>query len=303
MDGLMDFLMFALPGGFIGSIFTWFVGRRKQNNDMLSQLQASINMLSSENRKILDENIQLRRENADLKANQEEMIQKLSRLTKEVERLRKVINKQTGNDEKSNPGVTLVLLIAVFCLMGCATAKLTKSQQSHTLTEQTKSGTTTGVTGEQSDVTAQRTGELLQGQTITALTREGIPESEAKVDVPIQNLLNLPDGAGYTTKDGQASVSVQRHGDNITVKGKCDSIARQCLFYEREVFRQRNEVDSLKRVISRMEQTSSRSDETYKAESDAAESIKEKPPATWYKWLLAGFGWFAAYLSTKETKE
>ena len=79
MDGLMDFLMFALPGGFIGSIFTWFVGRRKQNNDMLSQLQASINMLSSENRKILDENIQLRRENADLKANQEEMIQKLSR--------------------------------------------------------------------------------------------------------------------------------------------------------------------------------------------------------------------------------
>lgn len=127
-------------------------------------------------------------------------------------------------------GVTLVLLIAVFCLMGCATAKLTKSQQSHTLTEQTKSGTTTGVTGEQSDVTAQRTGELLQGQTITALTREGIPESEAKVDVPIQNLLNLPDGAGYTAKDGQASVSVQRHGDNITVTGKCDSIARQCLF-------------------------------------------------------------------------
>ena len=186
-------------------------------------------------------------------------------------------------------GVTLVLLIAVFCLMGCATAKLTKNLQSHTLTEQTKSGTTTGATGEQSDVTAQRTGELLQGQTITALTQEGIPESEAKVDVPIQNLLNLPDGAGYTAKDGQASVSVQRYGDNITVIGKCDSIARQCLFYEREVFRQRSEVDSLKRVISRMEQTSSRSDEIYKAESDAAQSIKEKPPATWYKWLLVGF--------------
>lgn len=103
MDGLMNFLMFALPGGFIGSIFTWFVGRRKQNNDMLSQLQASINMLSSENRKILDENVQLRRENADLKSNQEEMLIKLSRLTKEVERLRKVINKQTGNEEKPNP--------------------------------------------------------------------------------------------------------------------------------------------------------------------------------------------------------
>ena len=55
-------------------------------------------------------------------------------------------------------GVTLVLLIAVFCLMGCATAKLTKSQQSHTLTEQTKSGTTTGETGEQSDDNRPGTG-------------------------------------------------------------------------------------------------------------------------------------------------
>ena len=192
-------------------------------------------------------------------------------------------------------GVTLVLLIAVFCLMGCATAKLTKSQQSHTLTEQTKSGATTGVTGEQSDVTAQRTGELLQGQTITALTREGIPESEAKVDVPIQNLLNLPDGAGYTAKDGQASVSVQRHGDNITVTGKCDSIARQCLFYEREVFRQRSE------VISRMEQTASQSDEFYNEDSDAVQNIKEKPPATWYKWLLVGF--VASLLLTSPLKK
>lgn len=103
MDGLIDFLMFALPGGFVGSFFTWLVGRRKQNNDMLSQLQASINMLSGENRKILDENVQLRRENADLKSNQEEMLIKLSKLAKEVERLRKVINKQTGNEEKPNP--------------------------------------------------------------------------------------------------------------------------------------------------------------------------------------------------------
>lgn len=175
-------------------------------------------------------------------------------------------------------GATLVLIMAVFILTGCATVKSTKNRQSHTLTEQTKSGTTTGATGEQSDVTAQRTGELLQEQTITALIREAIPESEAKVDVPIQNLLNLPDGAGYTAKDGQASVSVQRNGDNITVTGKCDSIARQCLFYEREVFRQRSEVDSLKRVISRMEQTSNRSDETYKVESDVAQSIKENLP-------------------------
>lgn len=105
MDTLINFLMFALPGGFVGSIFAWLFGRRKRDNDMLSQLQASINLLSEENRKILSENVQLRRENADLKSNQEEMILKLARLTKEVERLRKVISKQTVNDEKQNPGV------------------------------------------------------------------------------------------------------------------------------------------------------------------------------------------------------
>jgi hypothetical protein len=103
MEALIDFLTFGLPAGFIGSVFTWFFGRRKRDNEMLTHLQASINMLSGENRKILDENIQLRRENADLKANQEEMILKLARLTKEVELLRKVINKKTGN-EKFNPG-------------------------------------------------------------------------------------------------------------------------------------------------------------------------------------------------------
>ena len=96
MEGLREFLMFALPGGFLGSVFAWLAGRRKRNNDMLSQLQSSINMLCGENRKILDENVQLRVENAQLRANQEEMIQKLALLTKEVERLRKVINKKTN---------------------------------------------------------------------------------------------------------------------------------------------------------------------------------------------------------------
>ncbi len=104
MDFLMDFLRFALPGGFLGGVVTWIAGRRKRNNDMLSQLQSSINMLSSENRKILDENINLRVENAELKANQEAMLMKLTNLTKEIERLRKLINGKERNakERKSN---------------------------------------------------------------------------------------------------------------------------------------------------------------------------------------------------------
>ena len=59
-------------------------------------------------------------------------------------------------------------------------------------------------------------------------------------------------------------------------------------FYEREVFRQRSEVDSLKRVISGWNRRATGVMKP-KVESDAAQSIKEKPPATWYKWLLVGF--------------
>lgn len=108
MESLLNFLMFALPGGFIGSVFTWLVGRREHNNDMLSKLQASINMLSEENRKILAENVQLRRENANLQANQEEILQKQRALLIEVEQLRTEISKFTNKkneaiNQRGNP--------------------------------------------------------------------------------------------------------------------------------------------------------------------------------------------------------
>ncbi len=102
MDGLIDFLQWALPSGCFASVVTWFVSRRKQDNDMLSQLQSSINMLSTENRKILDENIILRKENAELKVNQEETNMRIAQLVKEVERLRKLLTRRQAKDEKQN---------------------------------------------------------------------------------------------------------------------------------------------------------------------------------------------------------
>ena len=75
----MQILAFALPGGFLGSVFTWIFSRRKRNNDFLRELQDSINLLSNENKEILKENVLLRRENVDLKANQEEMLVRIDR--------------------------------------------------------------------------------------------------------------------------------------------------------------------------------------------------------------------------------
>ena len=39
----------------MGSPFTWIFSRRKQNNDFLVELQSSINLLSGENKKILED--------------------------------------------------------------------------------------------------------------------------------------------------------------------------------------------------------------------------------------------------------
>lgn len=105
MDFLLNFLMYSLPGGFLGSITTWFVGRRERDNDMLAKLQASINLLSEENQKILAENVQLRRENAKLQANQEVLLQKQAALLREVESLRVEITKLTKKtNETFNQG-------------------------------------------------------------------------------------------------------------------------------------------------------------------------------------------------------
>lgn len=65
--------------------------------------------------------------------------------------------------------------------------------------------------------------------------QEPIPAQEAALTIPFQNLLDLPEGAGYRHRDGRASVDIRRQGDSLTVTGHCDSLMRRCLFYEEEV--------------------------------------------------------------------
>lgn len=100
MEILLNLLTYSLPGGFLGSVFAWLVGRRRQDNDMLVQLQKSINMLSEENRKILDENIKLRKEKRQLNCQSEAIKQNQKLLEEEIKRLRAEIIKLTSNNQK-----------------------------------------------------------------------------------------------------------------------------------------------------------------------------------------------------------
>lgn len=103
---LKDVLMFV--GLCISNIGTWFISRRKQNNDFLAELQKSIDLLTEKYTKALDENVTLKEDNANLRSDnaqllaiKRELSEKIDKLTKKVDSL----TKQLKNYEKNNQGI------------------------------------------------------------------------------------------------------------------------------------------------------------------------------------------------------
>ena len=94
----------AFIGTYIIPLFTaavgWLVGSRKRKNDFLKDLQASIDLLSSENRKLLaditavnSEIVAVRKENAEQKASVDRLCTENSQLKVEVRQLREQVAK------------------------------------------------------------------------------------------------------------------------------------------------------------------------------------------------------------------
>lgn len=91
-------------GTYIIPLFTatvgWLVGSRKRKNDFLKDLQASIDLLSSENRKLLaditavnSEIVAVRKENEELKASVDRLCTENSQLKDEIRQLREQVAK------------------------------------------------------------------------------------------------------------------------------------------------------------------------------------------------------------------
>ncbi len=92
-------------GTYIIPLFTaavgWLVGSRKRKNDFLKDLQASINLLSAENKRLLEEitstNVEIvavRKENEELKTSVDRLCTENSQLKDEVRQLREQIRRQ-----------------------------------------------------------------------------------------------------------------------------------------------------------------------------------------------------------------
>ena len=120
---------------------------------------------------------------------------------------------------------------------------------------------------------------------------ETVPASVASLTIPAGSLIDLPDGAKYGASEGRATVEIQRLGDTFVATGRCDSVARQCARYERQVSRQRNSIDSLNSVVraldSRLAQMTfeSRSNST---ETNCSATVAKASPSRGGRWLAAG---------------
>jgi len=86
----------------------WFAGTRKRKNDFLKDLQESINLLSNENRKLLEditqvnkEVIALRRENEELKLSVDRLCSENSQLKAEVRKLHTGTAKQRHTRQRT----------------------------------------------------------------------------------------------------------------------------------------------------------------------------------------------------------
>lgn len=56
--------------------------------------------------------------------------------------------------------------------------------------------------------------------------------SEVEMEIPMQNLLKLPDKAEYRAKSRQAGASVRVENDTVFVSATCDSLQIMCDYYE-----------------------------------------------------------------------
>ncbi len=91
-------------GSYIIPIITaavgWIIGSRKRNNDFLSDLQSSIDLLSNENKKLLEditavntEIVKVRKENEELKVAVERLCAENSLLKDEIQGLKVQLSK------------------------------------------------------------------------------------------------------------------------------------------------------------------------------------------------------------------
>lgn len=201
-------------------------------------------------------------------------------------------------------GIPIVLLLVALLTAACGAVKNTAREQEISTQSTFRNAELEAQAAAAHDVQHHAQEQMLAEQTTTRREyAEPVPEESATATIPTQNLLNLPDGAKFSAQNGRASVEAERQGDNIVVRGRCDSIARRCAYFENSVFRQRVLIDSLTARLDEVQAYRARADSLLAAVSAAYHAAEhtEKPPSVRGRWFLLGLlaGGAASALLTK----
>lgn len=73
--------------------------------------------------------------------------------------------------------------------------------------------------------------------------------SQVEMSIPMDSLRNLPSGAVYHKKSGQANASVATKGDTIIIVATCDSLQREVDYYENLYLSTKAKLDNLKETV------------------------------------------------------
>lgn len=183
----------------------------------------------------------------------------------------------------------MLAMSAILLMMGCS---VTKKSTESTAQKETRTNTTATV---DTSVTRQNEGKTAmnitqsEGLAIYSVQAEEIAGASASMEIPIESIGKLPDGSGYTSREGRAAISVTKNGNAITVTGQCDSINRLLRFYREMSFEQCRQLDSLQWENSQLIEANTRQASELESVLIEKTDKRDKPPETRHWWALAGF--------------
>ena len=236
---ITDLLTYALPSGFLAGTVTWLVSRRKRRNDMLADMQRSIDLLCEKYNDVLQENVTLRREKADWLGAQQELLRKIDKLTREVEGLRKNFNRKTQKKTDETSPTKKTARAA-----GCATTRTT----TQTSDIQTRIHSERSVEKSQRDSLVRQLRQQQQESDSTSRTlliaTESLPTDRTRLAIPLKDLDHLPPGAAYTARSGRAAIRAEKQDDSLIVTGISDRAERRTWLLTNQTFRRQRQSDS-----------------------------------------------------------
>ena len=287
---ITDLLTYALPSGFLAGTVTWLVSRRKRRNDMLADMQRSIDLLCEKYNDVLQENVTLRREKADWLVAQQELLRKIDKLTREVEGLRKNFNRKTQKktDETSPTKKTAVLLpLLLLTAAGCATTRTT----TQTSDIQTRIHSERSVEKSQRDSLVRQLRQQQQESDSTSRTlliaTESLPTDRTRLAIPLKDLDHLPPGAAYTARSGRAAIRAEKQDDSLIVTGISDRAERRTWLLTNQTFRRQRQSDSLASHTGLRNLSSFARDTTLLRETHAS-TTRKKSSGNLFRTLFTG---------------